>query len=216
MINECEEHGYFRKDKCPVCGRNGKFVMSDFEVEKLGRMMAAILRHGKFSLDMNDQGYVSIQAVVDSIRDHNPRAKWLRPFHIDALALTDPKGRYQIRGNFVRAMYGHTVKLDLRLSTENIPEFLYYPASVDDVSTIMEEGLYPTDRAMVHLSATYDDAFSAGEARMDSPTILVIDSARSADEGCPIGKASKTVFLCDKVPADCISVAEDNSKEEEE
>ena len=46
MINECEEHGYFRRDKCPVCGRNGKFVMSDFEVEKLGRMMAAILRHG--------------------------------------------------------------------------------------------------------------------------------------------------------------------------
>ena len=36
MINECEEHGYFRRDKCPVCGRNGKFVMSDFEVRNWG------------------------------------------------------------------------------------------------------------------------------------------------------------------------------------
>ncbi len=212
MINECEEHGYFRKDKCPVCGRKGKFVMSDYEVEKLGRMMAAILRHGKFSPDMNDQGYVNIQAIVDLIREHNPRVKWLKPFHIDALALTDPKGRYQIRGNFVRATYGHTVKLDLCLPTDSIPEFLYFPASPDEVEVILETGLIPTDRAMVHLSATYDDARFAGEARMDDLVILVIDASRSAKEGHTIGKASKTVFLCDMVPADCISVAEEEQR----
>lgn len=214
MINECEEHGYFRKEKCPVCGRKGKFVMRDYQVEKLGRMMAAILRHGKFSPEMNDQGYVSIQAVVDCIRDHNPGLKWLRPYHIDALALTDPKGRYQIRGNFVRATYGHTVKLDLCLPTEDIPELLYYPASPEEVDTILDEGLFPTDRAMVHLSATYDDALSAGEARMDEPVILVIDATRSAEEGHDIGRASKTVFLCDSVPADCISVAKEEQEEE--
>ncbi len=215
MINECEEHGYFRKEKCPVCGRKGKFVMNDVEVEKLGRMMAAILRHGKFSPEMNDQGYVNIQSVVDIIRAHNSRVKWLRPFHIDALALTDPKGRYQIRGNFVRATYGHTVKLNLCLPTENIPSLLYYPTSPENVEAILVEGLLPTDRAMVHLSATYEDACSAGEARLDDLVILAIDSVRSAEEGHPIGKASKTVFLCDEVPADCITVANEGSNEDE-
>ena len=29
MINECEEHGYYRDDFCPVCGEKGKLVMSD-------------------------------------------------------------------------------------------------------------------------------------------------------------------------------------------
>ena len=48
MINECEEHGYYRDDFCPVCGEKGKFVMSDYEVEKMGRTLAAILRHGMF------------------------------------------------------------------------------------------------------------------------------------------------------------------------
>lgn len=206
MINECVEHGYFRRESCPVCGRKGKFVMNDYEVEKLGRMIAAILRHGKFSPQMSPQGYVAIQEVVDLIRAHNTRAKWLRPFHIDALALTDPKGRYQIRGNYVRATYGHTVKLDLDLPRNNIPELLYYPASPADAETVLSEGLFPTDRAMVHLSATFDDALEAGEARAESPVILVIDAVRCAEEGHPIGRASKTVFLCDEVPADCISV----------
>ena len=215
MINECEEHGYFRKDRCPVCGRNGKFVMTDLQVEKLGRMMAAMLRHGKYSPEMNDQGYVSINVIVDSIRSHNPRAKWLKPYHIDALALTDPKGRYQIRGNFVRATYGHTIKLDLCLPTDNVPGSLYYPASPDSVDGILEGGLLPSDRAMVHLSATYDDALSAGEAKMDDPVILAIDTAKCVEEGFEIGKASKTVFLCDKVPADCISVVTEGPQEDD-
>ena len=56
MIRECEEHGYFRNERCPYCGEEGKFIMSDFEVEKIGRTLAAILRHGKFGLDMDAQG----------------------------------------------------------------------------------------------------------------------------------------------------------------
>ncbi len=215
MINECEEHGYFRRDKCPVCGRNGKFVMSDFEVEKLGRMMAAILRHGKFSPDMNEQGFVSIPEIVGLIKEHNSRVKWLRPFHIDALALTDPKGRYQIRGNTVRATYGHTIKLNLDLPTDKNPAYLYYPASEEDVDTILEEGLVPTDRTMVHLSATFEDALHAGEVRIDDPVILAVDSRKCAEAGYPIGKAAKTVYLCDMVPADCITVSEGDEGSEE-
>ena len=41
MIRECEEHGYFRDERCPYCGEEGKFIMSDYEVEKIGRTLAA-------------------------------------------------------------------------------------------------------------------------------------------------------------------------------
>lgn len=66
MINECGEHGYFRGEECPVCGACGRdvtFVMKDFEVDKLGRMMAAILRHGKFGLPMDEQGFVDMRDI---------------------------------------------------------------------------------------------------------------------------------------------------------
>ena len=67
MIRECEEHGYFRNERCPYCGEEGKFIMSDFEVEKIGRTLAGILRHGKYNLRMDSQGYVSTRDVLDKI-----------------------------------------------------------------------------------------------------------------------------------------------------
>lgn len=207
MINECGEHGYFRDECCPVCGEKGRFVMSDYEVEKLGRTMAAILRHGKFDLAMDAQGFVEVQEIVDTVREFNSRMKWLRPFHIEALVATDPKGRYQVLGRKVRATYGHTIKLDLQLPTDHIPLRLYYPASPEEQGIILETGILPSDRAMVHLSATYLDAERAGKARLDDPVILQIDTAACVAAGFTIERAARTVYLCDRVPPECIEAA---------
>lgn len=210
MIRECEEHGYFRDTECPLCGEEGKFLMSDFEVEKLGRRMAAVLRHGNGEPDMDDQGFVDIRDIVSMVRgrDRN-RWKWLRPHHIEAMVDTDPKGRYQISGSDVRATYGHTIDLDLNLPEDEVPDELYYPATDEEADIILETGLMPTDRAMVHLSLTYDDAVTAGSVRSECPIILAIDVPACVDEGYPVGKAAKTVFLCERVPASCLYLAEE-------
>lgn len=210
MIRECEEHGYFRDEDCPLCGEEGKFIMSDFEVEKLGRRMAAILRHANGDPDMDEQGFVDIRDIVSMVKmnDQN-RWKWLRPHHVEAMVDTDPKGRYQTSGADVRATYGHTITLELNLPTEGVPEELYYPATDEEVEIILETGLMPTDRAMVHLSLTYDDAVTAGSVRSEDPVILAIDTYGCGEEGFIVGKAAKTVFLCDKVPSSCLSIAEE-------
>ncbi len=158
MISECGEHGYYRGESCPVCGEKGRFMMSDYEVEKVGRTLAGILRHGKFGLKMDAQGFVEIQEIVDTVCALNPRMNWFRPYHLEALVATDPKGRYQVLGRKVRATYGHTIKLDLQLPTDGIPAVLYYPTSAEERDIVLETGIMPTDRAMVHLSATYRDA----------------------------------------------------------
>ena len=93
MMRECEEHGYFRDEYCPVCGEEGKFIMNDYELEKLGRTMAGILRHGRFDLRMDDQGFVRIKDIVATVKENNGRMHWIRPHHIIALVETDPKGR---------------------------------------------------------------------------------------------------------------------------
>ena len=210
MIRECEEHGYFRDEECPLCGEEGKFIMSDFEVERLGRRMAAILRHANGDPDMDEQGFVDIRDIVSMVKGNDQnRWKWIRPHHVEAMVDTDPKGRYQTSGADVRATYGHTIKLDLNLPTDNIPEELYYPATDEEVDIILETGLMPTDRAMVHLSLTYDDAVTAGSVRSECPVILAIDTDGCGEEGFPVGKAARTVFLCDKVPSSCLSIAEE-------
>ena len=214
-MRECEEHGYFRDEYCPICGEEGKFLMSDFEVEKLGRTMAGILRHGKYELDMDDQGFVDMRDIVAVMKAKNPRMKWLRTHHIEAMTDTDPKGRYQISGGDVRATYGHTIELSLRHPVDNIPESLYYPATEEKCEEILNDGLFPTDRAMVHLSLSYRDAVKAGSVREDGdPIILVIDTVGCIDAGIEIGRAAKTVFLCDQVPSDFIRVADEEDEDD--
>ncbi len=208
MIRECEEHGYFRDERCPICGEEGKFIMSDKEVERIGRTLAAILRHGKFDPDMDDQGFVSMQEVVALVRGRHTYMNWLRPRHIEALIQTDPKGRYETSGGDIRATYGHTIPLDLNLDNVDIPPELFYPVSPDDVERHLAEGILPTDRNMVHLSLGYRDAVRAGSVRYEEPVILVVDTGMCIEMGSDIGRAAKTVFLCRSVPSDAVDVAD--------
>ena len=216
MISECEEHGYYRDKYCPICGEEGKFLMSDYEVEKMGRTIAGILRHGKFDLDMDEQGFVDMRDIVAVVKERNNRMKWLRPHHLEAMVETDPKGRYQISGSEVRATYGHTIELSLRLPVDNIPETLYYPTTEEECESLLEAGLFPTDRAMVHLSLTFKDAVKAGAARTDDPIILAIDTPGCIDAGIEIGKAARTVFLCDQVPSEFLCIVEDDERDQDQ
>jgi len=211
VIRRCSEHGYFRGASCPVCGSKGKFLMSTEEVEGLGRIMAGILRHfpEKFSITMDRNGWVSIRTMVDAIRARRRQYHWLRPHHIEALVATDPKGRYQINDDgFVRATYGHSIDVDLDLPTEDIPEHLYYPVAVEEKDIVLESGLRPTDRKMVHLSLTIEDAKVAASHRLKNPVILDINAGEAIKEGIVIKKAGTTVFITKEVPSKFITVVD--------
>ncbi len=60
----------------------------------------------------------------------------------------------------MRATYGHSLELDLKLPTENIPDHLYYPATPEEADIILETGLETVGPQMVHLSKTYQDALT--------------------------------------------------------
>ena len=213
MLRECGEHGYYRGENCPICGEPGKFLMSEQELEQLGRTLAGVLRHfpERFGLDMDEQGFVNLRDFISAMRDNNRRYHWLRPHHVVAIIETDPKGRYQISNDLMRATYGHSLELDLKLPTDNIPDFLYYPATSEETDIILETGLHPSDRKMVHLSRTYQDAFNAGRVRVEVPVILEIDATAAIEAGNVISLAGKTVFLTYEIPPEFLS-----KKEEEE
>lgn len=134
---------------------------------------------------------------------------WMRTRHIESLVDTDPKGRYSISGGKIRATYGHTIPLEIDLDCEDIPEELFYPATPEEAELLLETGVYPSDRAMVHLSLTYRDALRAGSVRVDDPVILVIDTDECMDMGFDIGRAARTVFLCRHVPSEALSIADE-------
>lgn len=208
MLRECHTHGYFRGESCPDCDQPGRFLMNEHELNRVGRIMAGVLRHfpDKFGVEMDEHGWVDIDEFVGQLRTQKDRLHWIKPYHFVAIVATDPKGRYQIEGQHIRATYGHSLKLDLNdLPGDNIPDDLYYPVTEEEVELVLERGIHPTDRQKVHLSRTYENALSAGLRRSETPVILKIDSFQARVDGHLIQQAGKTVFITDQVLPDYLS-----------
>ena len=202
MLKECVQHGYFRGTECPICGEESHFFMDDRELDHLARILAGILRHfpDRYGIAVDPQGWVPLPRLVQVIRAQHRQYGWLKPHHLIALAETDPKGRYEIREDRIRATYGHTVDLELDLPTDGIPPVLFYPVTKDESDLVLEVGLRPTDRKKVHLSRTALDAYRAGRVRTPEPVLLTVDAERAQADGVVIRRAGKTVFLVDQVP----------------
>ncbi len=210
MLRECADHGYFRGEACPICGEPGRFLMNEQELEQIGRTMAGALRHfpEKFELQMDEQGFVSLKEFIAALKRQRERYHWLRPHHIIAIIETDPKGRYQVSNDLIRATYGHSLPLNLNLPTDNIPDTLYYPTTPEESDILLETGLKPSDRKQVHLSKTYNDARTAGKVRTEEPIILAIDAKKAIEDGIVIQRAGRTVFLTLEIPAPYLRKAE--------
>ena len=216
MLGKCDEHGYYRGDTCPVCNTKGKFLMSDRELDSLGRIMAGVLRHfpEKLGVMIDGHGWVDISEFVEAVGVSRSGFQWLKEHHIEAIALTDPKGRYQIDGGMIRATYGHTIDIRLDdLPVADIDEF-FYPVTEEEIDIIIENGLNPIDRKNVHLSGSIEKAIEAGKVRTEEPLILRIDGKKAREDGVLIYHAGKDVYITERIEAKYISKAETTLKEE--
>ena len=110
------------------------------ERNSLARKLALVLRHApeKFDLEMDINGWIDVKDIIRQFKKGGKRFHWLRPHHFTAIAETDPKGRYEVRGNTMRATYGHTVEIELDLPTDNIPDSLYFPCDPEQTENLLE------------------------------------------------------------------------------
>lgn len=209
MLKECRSHGFFREEFCPSCEGKGKFLLSDKELDSLGRTMAGVLRHfpERYGLDMDEHGFVDLRDFITALQIRNKKFRFLKPHHILGVIETDAKGRYEFRDGRIRATYAHSFEVDLDLPQDNIPTILYFPTTEEETQILLEIGLKPSDRKMVHLSHSYEDAMEAGRVRTDDPIILEVDTEKAIDQGVVIMKAGKTVYVTKETPPDCLSTA---------
>jgi len=211
MLSECNEHGYYRQENCPICERKGRFLMNDGELNSLSRILAGSLRHfpEKMGLMMDGKGWVDIEELIHSVGTSRSGFKWLRKKHIQALVETDPRGRYQIDGGMIRATYGHTIDVVLDDLPEATINDFYYPVSEEEADMILEGGLNPADRKQVHLSGSVEKAREAGKVRIEDPIILRIDGKKATKDGLKIYHAGTDVYLTSSVDAKYLSKVEE-------
>jgi putative RNA 2'-phosphotransferase len=201
-IKQCPRHGFFRGDECQ-CGNQGRFILSGYKAEKLGKIISGALRHfpQELGLQMDERGWINIDDLEKSIKSKYP---WAMRYHIDAMFDTDEKGRYERVGNKVRARYGHSVHINLDYP-DSRHDMLFYGTSEEEADRILEIGLKPVNQHYVHLSKSIEEAVKVACIRTEHPVIISVDARKAKEKGIIILDAGP-VCLTTQVPPEFIRI----------
>jgi putative RNA 2'-phosphotransferase len=147
---------------------------------------------------MDEEGFVGLDGLVSKVREsfHSVDREFVR-----RLVEESERKRFEIVGNRIRALYGHSVPVFLRLEEDKAVEWLYHGTTAEAAREILEKGLQPMKRLWVHLSPTIDIANQVGKRRTSNPVILVVNCTEARKAGLRFYKASDQVYLSKYVPA---------------
>jgi len=211
MIKRCPQHGLFRGEHCE-CGFAGQPFLDETKTEQLGRLVAGGLRHfpDDLGLQMDSRGWVDLTKLGEVVRS---RHRWASKELLIALIESDPKQRYEISNDKVRARYGHSVDVELDHQDNKLPR-LYYGASEEEADRILEIGLKSASQRYVHLSTTPEKAWHVATFRTGNPKVIQADAAAAQEAGVKMMTVNEDIVISEMVPCRflCILAAKDIPK----
>ncbi|WP_046226769.1 RNA 2'-phosphotransferase [Paenibacillus dauci] len=179
--------------------------MLELQQEKqLSKWISLILRHSpeQYGIVLDEDAACPINELVQVICQER---KWsfVTDEHIRYVVARSDKQRFEIMGDRIRARYGHS-RPAIHYEASVPPDVLYHGTSVQAWTIIEKEGLRPMGRRYVHLSEKTDFAELAGK-RKGKLVLLKINTAAAVDH-IMFYNAGHGVWLCDHIPAECISI----------
>jgi putative RNA 2'-phosphotransferase len=157
-------------------------IREDKRRVSISKFMALVLRHSreKFGLSVDSKGFVPL---VDLFKALKKRFTGIELKDINEIVESFSKERFEIKGDRIRARYGHSINVDLDLKPFQPPQFLYHGTSPKVGEKIKREGLKPMKREYIHLSKTSDEAIAVGKRKSKRPLIFKILAERAQREG---------------------------------
>ena len=119
--------------------------------------------------------------------------------HLTYIIANSDKTRFEIQGDRVRALYGHTIPMHISKEPIVPPAILYHGTTHKAAQIILKDGLKPMKRQYVHLSIDTDTAIQVGKRRDSDHVILKIDAAKAHSDGVVFYKGNDKVVLADYV-----------------
>ena len=153
------------------------------------KRLAYLLRHSKLP---NHKGWIKVDVVQNELG--------VSLLDIQKIVHEDTKERFEFSEDksSVRALYGHTIDVNLGLEPTIPPPVLYHGTAEKYIDSIMKEGLRPRKRNFVHLSETMDMAKQVG-TRHGSPVVLSIDIEAMIRAGYKFYKAQNGIWLTEDI-----------------
>ena len=172
---------------------------------RLSKLVSGILRHfpDRYGVRLDTGGWASLGDLVAALR-RLPSYSWVEPWHLEALAALDPKGRFEVREGRIRARYGHSVRVEVEPLPGEPPRLLYHGTTRDRLHPILSRGLLPMKRLKVHLTTTPEAAEEVARRHGPDVVILEVDVECMERRGLKPEKASHAVYVADWVPPECL------------
>jgi putative RNA 2'-phosphotransferase len=176
---------------------------------KVSRYMSYLLRHNPENLKMDRYGFVDLDEFLEKVNQR---------FHIDKELICEivdqsNRKRFEIVGNMIRALYGHTIPVKLELEEDKVVNVVYHGTTPDAASKILKVGLKPMKRKWVHLSPTIEIATEIGLRRTRKPVILEIDAEAARKAGVKFYKAIDKVYICGNVAPTYIKIVRTHARD---
>lgn len=174
------------------------------DLVRFSKFLSLVLRHKpeEIGLELDEHGWADIDELLRLANQHGCRLT--RPLLEQVLAENDKK-RFAISddGRRIRASQGHSVEVELGLSSVEPPEILYHGTASRFLNSIRTTGLHSGSRQHVHLSKDSATARKVGE-RHGRPVILEIQAARMFAAGHRFYISANGVWLTEQVPVEFI------------
>ncbi len=172
---------------------------------KLSKFMSLILRHRPevVGIKLDEQGFVEVSTLARAI-SKKESWRWVHVEDILEVIKTDEKGRFELKGDRIRACYGHSMDVDLEYEAIEPPEFLYHGTSNFNIEKIKMEGLKPMRRKYVHLSPDTETAMEVGLRHDKKPIILKIEARKAFKHGIFFTRAGPRTYLSSSIPPEFI------------
>ena len=170
---------------------------------RIGKTMSYLLRHNPEDLFMDDNGWVSVDALIDKLN--------ITPIILDRIVLNNNKKRYAYNEDktLIRASQGHSVKVDVELKEKIPPVVLYHGTSPKFIPSILKTGLNKMNRQHVHMSYDLDTAMDVGARHSkNNPEIIIIDCKSMVKDGYKFYLSDNGVWLTDNIPPKYLKIWE--------
>ena len=174
-------------------------------IERITRSLAFMLRHQpeQFDLELDKYGYADLDEVVRALNE-----KVGEPVEVgdveEAVGSSGP--RYEIDGDKIRALYGHSITVDPG-DTSKPPEVLYVSLPEGDVERAQRFGLRGGRRRFLHLALSQEHAVESGRRLARDYTVLSIQALDAWEEGVNFYDRH-SLWLAEEVPTHLLEIEE--------
>jgi putative RNA 2'-phosphotransferase len=170
---------------------------------ELSKAMAHALRHDpeRYGIELDREGWVAVEDLLAGLRRASRRWRELTRADVEEMVSRSAKRRFELDGDRVRALYGHSVRVRIAGEPRLPPPVLYHGTTPAAAATILAEGLRPMRRQYVHLSVDVNTAVEVGQRRTRTPVVLRIAAREAARAGTSFWPGTQAVWLVERVEA---------------